>query len=490
MTRLKIFVGVLILIGAMLFLVSCGGDRPESEANARIRRAINDIEVRADDSSRTLGELRYSAERDFTSIEVIIDFARFVRDLYLNDFLDARDYLDDHIEALYFDIAMMYTRTNRLTVVERNFSALDRFRLPPDIMDMTEFTVNISRFLENHGQFLRLETQFGNLDIYSDFFFGRAGIAETQHNSSLRFSFDDEGPHSPEITIQILRQEEIDIYSVNPRDETRPRPINVVHPGQSSQLSIPLDSDFMRSPNNELLYNAVEFFDHDGRSHGVLPRSFIDDNYLHVFFNRTGQFRLINTPHGNTTNRADFLRDRGIVLQGTYYNGQIIVHRGEMYQALMGIHIAERSVFDIRNTVHFDDAHGLLALDLSVGRLLGVLEGVGGNLFRPELPLYRRDLFIMLAGNIEAFGFEIDGLKPSRYGLIGMPTRDDYWYSHMNQLINRRFVPYRTVFIEATDYEPARYVFDLAPDTPVTIEEAHEILFRLITLDIVEPIVR
>jgi hypothetical protein len=377
----------------------------------------------------------------------------------------------------------MYTRTNHLRVVERNFSALDNFRLPPDIIDARDFTVNISRFLESHGQFLDIDTQFGRLEIYSDFIFGREGRNINTRDLSLRFSFQEEEGSSPIILLQILRQEDIARYS---RDGTTPRPINVEHPGQSSRLSIPLDSDFMRGANGQLLYNAVEFLDHDGIPRGVLPRSFIDDNYLHVFFNRTGQFRLTNTPHGSTANRTDFLRDRGIVLQGMYHNGQTIVNRGEMYSALMNIHSAERLFFDTSNIVPFQDAWGDLKLHLSIGMSLDILRGFEDGFFRPELPLMRRDLFVMLAGQIGAFGFEVDGLKPSRYGAMGMPSRGDYWYPHINLLIDRRFVPYRMVLLDATDYEPARSVLHLAPDEPVTIEEAYEILFR----DILESIER
>jgi len=171
-----------------------------------------------------------------------------------------------------------------------------------------------------------------------------------------------------------------------------------------------------------------------------------------------------------------------------YYNGQTVVSRGEMYSAFMNIHRAESLFFDTSNIEPFHDAWGELELQLNVGRSLGILAGFGDGFFRPEQPLMRRDWFIMLTGQIDAFGFEVDGLMPVRYGVLGMPSGESYWYQHINQLVDRRFVPYRRVI--ATNYEPARYVFDLVPDEPVTIEEAHEILFRLITLDILEAIER
>ena len=491
MAKLKIFTGLIALMGVMLALTACGDRNRDRDSDDRIRRAINDIEVRLDGRTpRTLGELRHSDERGFTYVEIIIDFARLTRDLQYYDFFNARDNLDEHIDDLYSDIAMMYTRTNRLTVVERNFSALDNFRLPPDLLDTEDFTVNISRFLENHGQFLAIDTQFGRLEVYSDFFFGRVGLNEQQHNSSLRFSFQYEGYDAPSIILQILRQDEIDRYSRNPSPETRPRPINIEYPGQSSRLSIPLDADFMRGANGELLYNAVEFFCHDGVSGGILPRSFIDGTYLHVFFNRTGEFRLTRTPHGNTTNRVDFLRDRGIVLQGIYHNGQTVVTRGEMYSALMSIHRAENLFFDTSNIVRFRDTWGELELQINVGQALGVLSGFPDGYFRPDIPLLRRDTFVMLANQIAVFGFEVDGLKPPRSGIIGMPSgRDEaYWYRHISELVAMGFVPFRTVLLPATNYEPERYIFDLAPIEPLTVEEAHEILFRLITLDVLEPI--
>jgi hypothetical protein len=189
-------------------------------------------------------------------------------------------------------------------------------------------------------------------------------------------------------------------------------------------------------------------------------------------------------------NRADFLRDRNIALQGINYDGQFVVSRGEMYAALMDIHRAEELFFDTRNIVPFHDAFGRLELQLNIGRSLGVLSGFDDGFFRPDLPLMRRDLFVILAGQIDAFGFEVEGLMPARPDAIGMPSNTDYWYRHLNNLMDVRFIPFRITRFEATDYEPSRYVYDLAPDEPVTVEEAHEILFRLITLDIVEPIAR
>jgi len=385
---------------------------------------------------------------------------------------------------------MMYTRTDRLTVIERNFSALDDFRMPPDVINDQRLTVNISRFLENHGQFLGMETQFGNLEIYSDFFFGDVGLNEQQHNSSLRFSFYEGERGSPIILLEILRQDEIDRYLI---DGTSPRPINIERPGKSSILRIPLDSDFMRGSRGELLYNAVEFLCHDGCRdcpHGVLPRSFICDDYLHVFFNRTGQFQLIRTPHGSTSNRADFLRDRGIELHGIHYRGQIVVMRGAMYAALMNIHSAESMFFDISSVERFPDVFGAMEVPLHIGRALGVIGAHTDGTFRPDDPLQRRELFAILANQIDVFGYEVEGLMPPRPGMLGMPSEENgtWWERHINDLIDIRFVPYRRVLIPATNYEPERYVFDLAPREYVTIEEAHEILFRLITLDIIEPI--
>jgi len=172
------------------------------------------------------------------------------------------------------------------------------------------------------------------------------------------------------------------------------------------------------------------------------------------------------------------------------YEGQSIVSRGQMYAALMNIHSAESMFFDISEIERFPDVFGAMEIPLHIGRAMGVVSGHGDGTFRPNDPLQRRELFAILANQIDAFGFEVEGLMPPRPNMQGMPSEENgtWWERHINDLIDVRFVPYRRVLLPATDNEPEQYVFDLAPREFVTLEEANEVLFRLITLDILEPI--
>lgn len=473
------------LIVATVFLFAGCGRRREAEierANTQIENALGNIRVNAGGSNDILRNFRIGDGRTFSNIDVDIDFAHILYGLPTNVFLIAREHANRHIDSLYNDLALMFRRTDHLTIRAQNADRLTDFDLPPDMNDLREIPIEVSRFLEYPDKFLRLITYFGNLDLYSEFFYGRTGlgIARADEDLILLFGFDEnEDVGNTEIRIAIL----------NRLNDDEMLEIDVQHPGRSSLLTIPLSSGFMRGENNELLYNAVEYIDIDGNANGVLPRSFIDGDNLYVYFNRTGRFRLTRTVHGNTTNRANFLRDRGIVLTGIQHDGQTIVTRGEFYDAIMMIHWVENLYHDFSGVRPFPDLPRIpdrsvrfsdftndqrLAQHILIGQALDAfpLRGFPDGFFRPHNPLRRSQLFIILAGYIEAFGMNVHGLMPAQAGAIGRPSGETrYWHDAFFHLESLGFVPYR---INGN-------VVDVAAEEYVTLQEAQEILFRLIT---------
>jgi len=294
---------LLLMIASALFLMTgCRRDEDTSvqAANNRIEQAIGGIEVRAGGTNSTLGDFRESSDRGFSEISVNMDFNRILENVEEEDFLTARRQLPRHIDNLYSDLALMFALTDNLIIRERNVSSLADFEIPAEVRNMREFPIEVSRFITSPDKFMRIDTHYGSLDIYSDFFYERTGFGDT--DLELLFWYEEDEVVGNTIVGLSLRDS-----AGNDRGPQLP--------GRSATLAIPLESDFMRGPNNEILYNAVVFIDSDDVERGVLPRSFIDGNNLYFYTNRTGRFRLTGTPNGDTRNMADFLNDRGYLFQ-------------------------------------------------------------------------------------------------------------------------------------------------------------------------------
>ena len=452
------------------------------DASKRIEEAIDRVQLWAEGTNWDLGDFSegilddQGEVRQYSEITVLVDFASILTGVHYDDFFVARETAKLHMDRLYGDLARMFDHTNNLTIRERNLDALNDFQVPPEVEDMSNFELEIGRFISSPEKFLAIETHFGVLTVFSDFFYGRTGHTAIEH---LRLVFgyqeEEEGYH-PTITFSV--------------QNIRGNLVNVENPGRSARLAIPLTADFMRDAEGRLLYNAVEYIDINGAERGILPRSFIAGNYLYIYANRTGSFRLTYLEGDNPFNRDLFLSNRGIHIDGVPGNPGL-VSRGQLYQSIMRIHWVEDLFWDISRVESFPDVPRGTELDRSIkiGTLMDVFRVAGyedGN-FRPNIAAERSHLFDLLAGYIITFGADVDGLLPAIPQAAGMAeviagvdavsqgevpmTRENWWFAPFGYLMNIGFVPYRMV----------SGVPHIAPHEPVTVGEMNELLFRLIT---------
>ena len=474
-----------------LFLAGCAG-----EASAAVERISDTIDnnVRVIDQSGredSWHSFSESVTGTFPFLTVDINFARVLEPLEYMDFerADGRQETRNLIGRLNDDLSRMFALTPNLVVEARNFDAFDRFQRPSSMGNTNEITIQIGQFIRPPDKTLSINTDYGNLYVHSSFFRGRlGGRGDDDREWQLVFGLEE----SSQFTGNVIR------IAVLDADGNITDAQNV---GTSARLVIPLDSDIMRGTR----YNAVQFIARRGdlqsdlqnapRSDdeilGVLPRSFIHGNNLYVYFNRTGRFRLWETPHGRTENRENFLSDRGIHLLG---DDDSPITRGDFYSALMNIHWIESLRYEHLHEVNTFPGidNSTLNAQLHAGRSVGAIQGTGFGFFAPYQYLVRRDMFNMIAVNIYAFGFDIDDVMPRMPDVIGMPFALDIanfpespsvepdrpqdglfrWHHNLSYLKGRSFVPYRW-----NEYEGA---WDVAPDELVTMQEAREIIYRMI----------
>jgi len=473
----------LTLISAFFILTGCGAaERARvEEAHDRIAYAINMIEIRAEGREPTTWERFMGGHSVEDEIHVIVDFKRILElaQVENEDFIRIDEGANRHFDYLYNGIATLFERTDHLRVTENNFDFLrDNFPMPSRMNDLDELPVEFTRFLLTPDKSLNVETHYGQLTVTSDFFYGRPGFGDggftlPEEGLKLIFAFDESNDIGNSVVTFIVRDKEGKYKKAE-------------NPGRSALIILPLSLDFMQDANGNPRYNAVAFVNaENGEEYGMIPRSFIADNHLYIYVNRTGSYRLTLNGDGKTSDRTVFLRDRGIEFVGTERNGQLVVTRGEFYSALMQIHWAEQLHFD-RPIRGFDDVvpDGKLELVINIGQNLAVqigqhksyvLQGFPDGRFWPDEPLIRAHLYMMLAGNIEYFGYEIDELMQADDNAIGMPEDSSlYWYPYFNYLVDKNFIPYART---------NKGINDVAPQEFVTVQEAEEILFKLITVD-------
>jgi len=456
---------LLTLLIAISLLSSCNRKVIEevSDANSRIEDAINRIEIRADGTNAVLADFRGGSTNSYTDITVNLDFAKILVDLETEDFFRANNSAKQHMDQLYLDLAYLFTRTNDLTIIERNVDVLGDYKVPPDLENRTEFEIEIGRFIRSQNKRLRIETHYGNLDLYSDFFYGRTGLGNIDQYR-LVFGYKEDADSKNATIVLAVKNRwgmEIDARYV---------------PGKSALITIPLTAEFMRDDDGALLYNAVEYIDVDGERREVLPRSLTDDECLHIYSNRPGKFRLTKTAHGTTTDREEFLNDRGIFIQGAA-DYPAYVSRGQLYDSLMQIHWVENLVWPTEDAKRFPDVPvGRMADHIRIAQVMNSnfrAVGYEDGYFRPGIPIARREMFDALAGYIQAFSMEVTDLFPVRTDAISESelTAAVWWFTPYSFLYNIGFMPYK--FVSGVPY--------IAPNDPVSIPEVYEILYKLIT---------
>jgi len=253
--------------------------------------------------------------------------------------------------------------------------------------------------------------------------------------------------------------------------------VDVQYPGKSFLITIPLSAPFMRHPDGELRFNAVEYICRDNIERGILPRSFVAGDNLYIYANRTGSFRLVKIECVQDSDMGGFLRIRGISPTTRNIGGQSIVTRGGFWSALMDIHWVENLFHDPppphRPQFPDLDIHSDLNRQIWVGQSLDAfyLVGYQDGYFRANNPLRRDYMFKMLAGYINAFNVEVDGLMPLDTGVMLPENFNEHWsFSSYEFLRGVGFIPYdpnNNVSIDLGAY--------------VTLDEVQRILFKLIT---------
>lgn len=479
----------LVLAAIAVFIFLKAFDSKGEEAYIRIDEALSEIRVGLPvgygPTTQLLGELLSQPEGyNVPYITVDLDFERILHDVQYDDFNsigDARSKL--LLNDLYIRLGQLFDRTDDLRIKQSNSSAWDRFDLPDDMRERFDFTtendfpINISRFLTmERNKHFQLETEFGILELYSEFFYGKSQdgdndfIAGGQEDAVLHFGYTEEPDGN--VTIHVLLE-----------DADGKEILQTERPGKSLLLTLPLSLDFMRDSNGSVLYNAVQYSKDTGLfDYGILPRSFTDGDNMYVFMNRLGRFQPVRTPRGTTvsSNIADFLSDRDIELKSVRgAGGEALTTRASFFAALMHIHWFETFEFFTGDTLDFPDVSDPeLNRILTVGKAHDILHGMPSgnprleNPFFPDDPIKRGEMFSMLSRYIQIYELSAGALMPTDPRAEGLPDGDRWWYGDdFFYLVNIGFVPYRR--IGQTNY--------VLGDDYALLSECQEVLYKLLT---------
>lgn len=377
------------------------------------------------------------------------------------------------------DIAFHFTCHLKIRISNTAY-LMDNFHNIEYIVDLSSLSLRLDRFLMSDSRVITVVNCDGGFEMHSDFILGRP-VRTSEATSSpqriinpedqlyLVFEYD-----SPAIQLR-LWDAEYYCRTNGPLGE----PLDIENAGRSVHMKIPLSFDESAGSGSAPLFHAVYYTDPISSNRAILPRSFVNGEYMHIFFNRLGTFELTSTKHGVTDNFTEFLYDRGIRFGDRDY-----ATRGEFYSNLMLIHWAEGLHFLLNDDrPAFPDILDISVSDrVHIGRnlMVDIENGTGPNFildghtdgdFRPDRPLRRRHLYMLLAGNISYFNFEVDGLKPGCQYAVICPSYDLYWQYRFMFLRDIGFVPYAR-----DEYEVAH----IAPVDYIAVCEAEHILFILI----------
>lgn len=412
-------------------------------------------------------------------IRININIADRVSKLNSDDLVVAgTEKLSKLTDDLWGKVETVYANATKLHIEAHNADALNQLKGIEDYKSKREISFHIDRFLRTDSKKLELITEYGELFINSDFFYeydSRTGktspsVSETDY---LYFSIDEANER---LMIQ-LRSE---------TDEER----RLDNPSKSLLVKIPLSIDFMKSGDNLPRWNAVRYIENDGAKSGIIPRSFIDGEYLYIFTSCTGTFELIRTSNPITTDPLSFLADRGILINDVGgENNERWVTRKEFFQAIMQINWMESRYYETSDIVPFPDITGdkTLILKYNAAQALGIVIGFPPmsendvNGFRPNLAITRRDMFILINSYIEKFGINVNRVMPKDDTVRRLLNdesnpadgRQYYWYDAVVSLENMGFIHYRLVDGNKT----------LALDDYATADECREILYKLVSSD-------
>ena len=260
---------VIIIIGIVLLLLSVSivaiafardTDRVSRNADRRIRDAFNSIPVyhqAGAGAAVTTRMDRFLEHIDngeqsvyYAAVDIRINTSDMLKtgNVQKDDFNWARDKFGEYQEKVYGGLGRIFSVTDDLFVTVRQMTHEDMeyYNLPPDVVEMSEYTVTISRFLQSDRKSLNMDTEFGSLLLRSNFFFGKSYDENRGIVSNLEFA--------KEADIQLLFGYEkgdniiVKLQLVDEFDQE----IHVGIPGKSFLIAIPLTLEFMCDKSGQL----------------------------------------------------------------------------------------------------------------------------------------------------------------------------------------------------------------------------------------------
>ncbi|MCL2377541.1 MAG: hypothetical protein FWC77_00285 [Defluviitaleaceae bacterium] len=421
-------------------------------------------------------------------VEIGVDFEHILpaAGVQYGDFDLARAAGFDFIYRLQQELDIALHFTNHLVIRISNTPFLmENYHNIEYLVDLGRLPLRLDRFLQSYERVITVINCDGWFEIHSDFIIGRpvrsSGVtnaADTQRIINrydrlyLVFEY-----VTPTIRLQLW-----DYHNFCRINGPTGDPLDIENAGRNVRMAIPLSFDESEGSSGNPTYNAVFYTDPIRNTRAILPRSFVNGDYLYIFLNRLGTFELTATPNGATTDVTEFLRDRNIEFRGDAHD---YVTRGQFYYNLLQVHWAEGLHFLLRDyRPEFPDIPDIPTSErVHIGRNLQVsieggaspnfiLDGHVNRMFRPNSLLTRRHLYMLLAGNIAYFDFDVYGLMPKCEDAIISPEYlYDYWFYRFEFLREIGFVPY------ARDENETAFA---APSSRVTVYEAENILFMLI----------
>jgi len=499
-----IWITLSIIVIALLSFVGCGGGRnydtpPFANISAvhRINAAIDLINVRTYDeegdkiSNFAWGDLtmncRYYSVTLDVNLRTILDQAGVQRD----DFRTAHSNHFDFMHRLNEVLNLTLRTTRNLTIRISDADHLmndDNFDGVSHAVDLSQLRFNMDYFIRFDSNSIHVIADYGSFEIYSGFILD--GVVRTENNGRRVIDANDKltlvFAYDRDTSIVRLHLWDFACFDRHQRypDRTDYTPLDIENAGKSVHIVLPL---LELEKYNDGPVHAVRFIDPSTQMpSGILPRSFVIDDELHLYFNRLGAFHLTTTDHGATGVRDEFLYDRGMVF--TRDDGQYIT-RGEFFYNLMmihwaeGLHLVERwrenppqDLVNVPLRYRGQAERALighsLMVDIEGGAYLNyILDGHRDGNFRLHENLTRRHLYMLLAGAIAYFDFDVSGLMNRSDGVTIDPSYSRYWQYRFDFLYNMNFVPY------AFDDDGIARV---APYEYVTVCEAKNILLMLI----------
>lgn len=210
----KVVLGVILItvVFGIGFLVYYYGPAKDiREADIHLREAFSKIMVEylVRDGSRTESRVDTflqdiedpDKEKSFSDVVVHIDFEKALMESSVepDDFRQVQDKLDDYTSEVSQKLGEIYKYTESVKVEQVKASMLEGYDIPDKIKKIRTYEMDIGTFIEDQvgtdaasaNKYLSVETEYGNLYVCSDFFFGKTDL-QSERGTKLSFGYDEE----------------------------------------------------------------------------------------------------------------------------------------------------------------------------------------------------------------------------------------------------------------------------------------------------------